>query len=91
MELLRRWLDASGNLPGPLFRSVRKGGIAADGISGHSTRVGAAQDLAAAGFGLPETMVAGGWRSPEMVGRYTERQAVAGGAMARLAQRQNRA
>ncbi len=36
-------------------------------------------------------MAAGRWCSPEMVIRYIERQAVAAGAMARLAERQNRA
>ncbi len=70
---------------------ARHAGIEADDISGHSTRVGAAQDLAAAGFGLPEILIAGGWRSPTMVGRYTEHLAARSGAMAKLAERQNRA
>ncbi len=83
-------LDA-GDVARIFKRLADQAGIEADDISGHSTPVGAAQDLAAAGFGLPEILVAGGWRSPTMVGRYTERQAAAGGAMARLAQRQNRA
>ena len=114
VERIQRWLEASGSIPGVLFRAVRKAdnlgaaldagdvarifkrlarqaGIEADGISGHSTRVGGAQDLTAAGFGLPEVMVAGGWRSPEMVGRYTEHLAARRGAMAKLAERQNRA
>ena len=33
-------------------------------ISAHSTRIGAAQDLTAAGAALPEIMVAGGWKNP---------------------------
>ncbi|UKJ75450.1 tyrosine-type recombinase/integrase (plasmid) [Azospirillum brasilense] len=36
-------------------------------LSGHSTRVGAAQDLATAGVALPEIMQAGGWKAPTMV------------------------
>ena len=83
-------LDA-GDVARIFKRLADQAGIAADGISGHSTRIGAAQDLTAAGFGLPEVMVAGGWRSPEMVGRYTEHLAARRGAMAKLAERQNRA
>ena len=62
-----------------------------DGISGHSTRIGAAQDLTAAGFGLPEVMQSGGWRTGEMVGRYTQHLAARRGAMAKLAEQQERA
>jgi integrase len=60
-------------------------------ISGHSTRVGAAQDLVGAGIDLGQVMRDGGWRSPEMVARYTRRQAVKPGGMAKLAALQNRA
>ena len=42
------------------------------GISGHSLRVGAAQDMAAAGVSLAAIMQAGGWKSAEMVLRYIE-------------------
>jgi integrase len=72
-------------------RLARLAGVPADGISGHSTRVGAAQDLTAAGFGLAEVMQAGGWKSGEMVARYTERLQARRGAMAKLAVLQNRA
>ena len=42
-------------------------------ISGHSARVGMAQDLlVAAGFELGAIMQAGRWNSPAMVARYTE-------------------
>jgi integrase len=54
-------------------------------ISGHSTRVGAAQDLVAVGTDLAQVMRDGGWRSPQMVARYSERQAVKHGGMAKLA------
>jgi integrase len=59
--------------------------------SGHSTRVGPAQDMMAAGCELAAVMLAGGWRSPSMVARYTERLNVRRGAMARLAVAQGRA
>lgn len=40
-------------------------------VSGHSCRIGTAQDLAAAGYALNAIMVAGRWTSPQMVIRYT--------------------
>ena len=42
-------------------------------VSGHSSRVGAAQDMVRHGVELPAVMQAGGWRTPEMVARYTRR------------------
>ena len=64
--------------------------VEAHWISGHSTRVGASQDMAAAGLGLVEIMQSGGWKSPAMVGRYTERLMARRGAAARLAALQGR-
>ena len=58
-----------------------------DGFTGHSGRVGMAQDLAAAGVELPALMNAGRWKSPKMPARYTEGQAVGRGAVARYYQR----
>jgi len=58
--------------------------------SPHSTRVGAACDMVAGGIELPAIMQAGGWRSPEMVARYSARLATAHGAAATLAKIQNR-
>ena len=55
-------------------------------ITGHSGRVGMSQDLAAAGFSLPELMTAGRWKSPRMPARYTERQEAGRGAVARYYQ-----
>lgn len=52
-------------------------------FSAHSTRVGAAQDLVAAGFDLPAIQQAGGWKSPVMVARYAERLLAERGAVAR--------
>ncbi len=53
-------------------------------LSGHSMRVGAAQDMAAAGIDLVAIMHAGGWKSPEMVMRYIEHMNVQKSGMARL-------
>ena len=67
-------------------RRIRAAALVAglgDGFSGHSGRVGMAQDLSAAGAELPELMTAGRWRSPEMPAVYTRRQAAGRGAVAR--------
>ena len=52
------------------------------GATGHSPRVGMAQDLAAYGTELPALMQAGRWRSPSMPARYTRAQAADRGAVA---------
>mgnify|MGYP006282148775 CR=1 FL=1 len=59
-------------------------------FSGHSPRVGAAQDMSAAGLELAEIMQAGRWRTSTMVARYTERVAARRGGAAKLAILQNR-
>jgi site-specific recombinase XerD len=59
-------------------------------ISGHSTRVGMAQDLTAKGFELPAIMRAGRWKTPVMVARYGENQEAKRGAMMQLAAMQGR-
>lgn len=41
-------------------------------FSGHSLRVGAAQDLLCAGFGTAAIMRAGGWKSTNVLVRYLE-------------------
>jgi integrase len=53
-------------------------------LSGHSMRVGAAQDMAAAGIDLGAIMHAGGWKSPDMVMRYIEHMDVQKSGMARM-------
>lgn len=60
-------------------------------ISGHSSRVGAAQDMVRHGVELPAVMQAGGWRTAEMVGRYTRRLDARRSGAAKLAVMQNRA
>jgi hypothetical protein len=52
-------------------------------ISGHSTRIGAAQDLTVSGAALPEIMIAGGWKSPQMPTHYARKLDVQQGAMRR--------
>ena len=41
-------------------------------LSGHSMRVGAAQDMIVSGLSILPIMQAGGWRSVNVVGRYVE-------------------
>lgn len=55
----------------------------AEGVSGHSLRVGMAQDLVAADLDMASVMQAGGWTTPRMVARYTERLTARRGAVAR--------
>jgi len=54
-----------------------------DKFSGHSPRVGMAQDLAESGATVVDLMNAGRWKRAEMVKRYTERQAIRRGAVAK--------
>ena len=63
-------------------RLAEAAGVPADDVSGHSARVGMAQDLMAAGAELPALMQAGRWKSPTMPARYGERQAAARSAVA---------
>ena len=68
-----------------IYRRIKAATQAASlgpGFSGHSMRVGMAQDLSAAGAELPELMTAGHWDSPAMPARYTEAQAAGRGAVA---------
>ncbi|MCY4572916.1 MAG: tyrosine-type recombinase/integrase [Gemmatimonadetes bacterium] len=54
-------------------RACAAAGLGEKGYSGHSPRVGMAQDLAANGAALPAVMVAGRWQSPEMPARYARK------------------
>jgi len=93
---LNRWHQV---LPGPLsgegvsrsFKRVAQcSGINIEQISGHSTRVGACQDLVSAGIDMPAIMQVGGWKNPERVARYSEQLLVKRGGMAQLAAIQRR-
>lgn len=57
-------------------------GIDPEDISGHSARVGSAQDLTAMGATLPEIQQRGRWKSAAMPARYSEKQAVRRGRLA---------
>jgi len=62
----------------------------ASGFSGHSARVGAAQDMVAAGIELPAILHAGRWKSTAMVNRYGERLLARRSGAAQLAKMQQR-
>lgn len=59
-------------------------GLDPERISGHSTRVGAAQDLLAANFSGAEIMRQGRWKTERMIVRYGENLSAGRGAMARM-------
>lgn len=54
-------------------------------VSGHSTRIGTANDLINAGKTTAQIQHAGGWRSAEMVNLYTRRSQAGANAVAELA------
>ena len=62
----------------------------AEGLSGHSARVGATQDMVAAGIELPAILHAGRWKSTAMVNRYGERLLARRSGVAQLARMQGR-
>lgn len=71
---------------GNRVRTAAKAAGLGDGYTGHSGRVGMAQDLVKSGVELPALMTAGRWKSSKMPARYTERQAADRGAVARYYQ-----
>ena len=87
---VRGGLDA-GDVSRIFRRMTKSAGTDIPMVSGHSTRIGACQDMVAAGLEIGEVMQAGGWRSPTMVARYSERQNVRRGAAFKLAVIQDRA
>jgi integrase len=56
-------------------------------ISGHSTRIGASQDMVRYGAELPAIMQAGRWATPVMVARYTRRLTARRSAAVQIADR----
>ena len=60
-------------------------------ISGHSTRVGAAQDMVAEGIAMAAIQHAGRWKTTAMVNRYGERLVARRSGAAQLARLQRRA
>jgi site-specific recombinase XerD len=67
----------SGGQIGRIFKHLAKvSGLNTEltqNISGHSFRVGAAQDLLISGASLPQIMAKGGWTKVETVMRYVEK------------------
>ena len=80
-------------VPRILKAMAREAGLpetVAAGLSGHSTRVGATQDMVAAGIELPSILHAGRWKSTAMVNRYGERLLARRSGAAQLARMQGR-
>ena len=77
-----------------IFKGMaRQAGLPAavvEGLSGHSARVGAAQDMIAAGIELPAILQSGRWKSTAMVNRYGERLLARRSGAAQLARMQQR-
>ena len=61
-----------------------------DRVSGHSTRVGAAQDLAPLDIDLAAITQAGGWKSPRTPLQYAEKINAARSGMVRAAEKTGR-
>ena len=83
--------------PGEVARAFKAmaaaAGVPQEGIvaiSGHSCRVGAAQDMVKEGIEMPHVMQAGGWRTMEMVSRYAKHLEARRGGSAKLAEKQGR-
>jgi integrase len=76
---------------GRIYKQMaRRAGLSADDIgriSGHSTRLGAAQDMLRYGEQLPAIMQAGRWKTASMVACYTAKQRARYSAAARIADR----
>ena len=55
-------------------KAARRAGLGAEAVhlSGHSMRIGGAQDMLVTGFDTLAIMQAGGWKSPQVVLRYVE-------------------
>ncbi|WP_423916833.1 tyrosine-type recombinase/integrase [Candidatus Poriferisodalis sp.] len=73
--------------PNQISLRIKKAALGAglgDGFSGHSPRVGMAQDLARIGVELPSLMTAGRWRSPTMPAHYTRNETADRGAVAQF-------
>lgn len=70
-------------ISGRIRRAAQTAGLG-DGFSGHSPRVGMAQDLVRAGIELPSLMNAGRWRTPAMPAHYARNETAGRGAVAQF-------
>ena len=75
----RQTMDRDALHPYSITRILKRVAVAAGlppasvaHLSGHSMRVGAAQDMIASGLGVLPIMQAGGWRTTNVVARYVE-------------------
>ncbi len=89
LEQLRSGADSDERLfplrPNQIAERISQAAAAAGlgaGFSGHSPRVGMAQDLARAGIELTSLMTAGRWRDSAMPALYTRNETAARGAVA---------
>ena len=85
-------LDAS-QVPRIYKRMARQAGLPdelVEALGGHSTRVGAVQDMIACGIELPAILQSGRWKTTRMVQRYGERLLARRSGAAQLAERQRR-
>lgn len=74
---------SAGHIARRLAAAGRAAGIDAP-LTGHSPRVGMAQDLAADGTDLPALLQAGRWQSPRMPARYIRAQSAGRSAVAQF-------
>jgi integrase/recombinase XerD len=71
-KLSRQSLDMS-SIRRLIKRATKRAGLdLSNQLSGHSMRVGAAQDMMVAGFDALAIMQAGGWKSATVLLRYVE-------------------
>jgi site-specific recombinase XerD len=82
-QRIARRLNATASHAEPAWPALRLGA--------HSTRIGAAHDLAAAGIDLTSIMHSGGWNDPKMPRYYTRELAAKDSGMARMARRRTAA
>ena len=83
----------AGQIPRIFKRMARDAGLPGEiveHISGHSTRVGATQDMVASGIGMAAIQHAGRWKTPTMVNRYAEQLLARRSGAAQLARLQQR-
>ena len=82
MPTSRYSASALASSTGEIHTAIQAAGLG-KGDSGHSGRVGMAQNLVRSGVELLPLMTAGRWKSARMPACYTERQAAGKGAVAR--------
>jgi integrase len=69
---------------GRILKALASRALIETRFSAHSLRVGMAQDLVASNVETGAVMQAGGWRSPEMLSRYTRKLQAKRGAISRF-------